>query len=50
MRRFNGVGTEYLPNYLGWMRMMDNKKDKYKEVKMQYLINENLSYHTLLES
>jgi len=44
MRRFNGVGTEYLPNYLGWMRMMDSKKDKYKEVRLAYLIDENLAY------
>lgn len=23
MRRFNGVATRYLPNYLGWFRMLD---------------------------
>tara|TARA_R110001592_G_scaffold265756_1_gene531335 strand:+ start:2656 stop:2835 length:180 start_codon:yes stop_codon:yes gene_type:complete len=44
MRIFKGVGTEYLPNYLGWMRMMDCKKDKYKEIKMKYLLNENLAF------
>ena len=27
-RRFCGVGTEYLPNYLGWMRMMEDKRNK----------------------
>lgn len=49
MRRFNGVGTEYLPNYLGWMRMMDGAKNKYKEIRMEYLINQNLSYTLSLE-
>ena len=23
MRRFNGVATSYLPNYLGWFRALD---------------------------
>jgi len=23
MRRFNGVATKYLPNYLGWRRVLD---------------------------
>lgn len=44
MYRFRGVGTEYLPNYLGWMRMMDGRKDKFKEIKLTYLVNEHLSY------
>ncbi len=44
MRRFNDVGIEYLPNYLGWMWMMDSKRDKYKEIKMEYLENENLAF------
>ncbi|MCD5415740.1 IS1595 family transposase [Candidatus Bipolaricaulota bacterium] len=24
IRRFNGVATKYLPNYLGWYRWLDN--------------------------
>jgi hypothetical protein len=27
MRRFNGVATRYLENYLGWRRMMENKSE-----------------------
>lgn len=27
MRRFNGVATHYLPNYLGWFRMLDAAGD-----------------------
>ena len=43
MRRLNGVGKECLLNYLGWMRMM-NAKDKYKEIKMDYLVNKYLAF------
>ncbi len=25
MRRFNGVATKYLPNYLGWRRMFERE-------------------------
>jgi hypothetical protein len=25
--KFYGVGTEYLPHYLGWNRLMDSTKD-----------------------
>jgi hypothetical protein len=27
MRRFNGVATRYLENYLGWRRMIENKSE-----------------------
>jgi hypothetical protein len=26
------------------MRMMDGAKDKFKEIKMEYLVNENLAF------
>ncbi|ARU57005.1 IS1595 family ISPna2 group transposase [Oleiphilus messinensis] len=26
MKRFNGVGTDYLENYLGWMRLFETRK------------------------
>ncbi len=38
MRVFNGVDTEYLLTNLGWVRMMDSKKYKYKEVRLVYFI------------
>ena len=28
MRRFNGVATKYLPNYLGWRRMFEREGDR----------------------
>ena len=28
MQRFYGVGTDYLPNYLGWMRLMESVKNR----------------------
>ncbi len=28
MSRFYGVGTAYLPNYLGWNRLMDISKEE----------------------
>jgi hypothetical protein len=34
----------YMSRLRGWMRMMDTKKDKYKDIKIEYLINENLSF------
>lgn len=43
MRVFNGVDTEYLLTNLGWVRMMDSKKDKYKEVRLVYFIDENFA-------
>ena len=46
MSRFTGVGTEYLPNYLRWMRMMDGKRNKFKGIHLHYLVNENFSYPT----
>lgn len=49
MARFRGVGTAYLSNYLGWMRMMDGKRDKFKEIQLGYLVNENLSYPSYSE-
>ena len=27
MRRFRSVATKYLPNYLGWQRMVDRHGD-----------------------
>ena len=27
MRRFNGVATKYLPNYLGWRRLFEREGD-----------------------
>jgi transposase-like protein len=49
MSRFRGVGTAYLPNYLGWMRMMDGRANKFKEIQLNYLINENFSFPTDVE-
>jgi transposase-like protein len=41
MARFHGVGTEYLANYLGWMRMMELSKNV-KRLELKMLVNSNL--------
>ena len=38
MARFHGVGTAYLANYLGWMRMMEDKGNK-KSLSLDMLLN-----------
>ncbi|MDX2368302.1 MAG: IS1595 family transposase [Colwellia sp.] len=38
MTRFHGVGTAYLANYLGWMRMMEDKENK-KFLSLDMLLN-----------
>ena len=35
LKRFHGVATKYLPNYLGWCRMMD----EYKKISPELLLN-----------
>jgi transposase-like protein/IS1 family transposase len=40
MARFHGVGTAYLANYLGWMRMMENQKEA-KRLELKMLFNSN---------
>ena len=42
MARFHGVGTAYLANYLGWMRMMENKENK-KKLSLDMLLNNAFS-------
>lgn len=34
VRRFRGIATSYLPNYLGWRRLLENHGDKLKPAKI----------------
>ena len=43
MQRFYGVGTDYLPNYLGWMRLMESMKNK--ELSLSDFISDAFSFH-----
>lgn len=43
MARFHGVGTAYLPNYLGWMRMMEDKENK-KFLSLDMLLNSSFNF------
>jgi transposase-like protein len=43
MERFNGVGTDYLPNYLGWMRIMDVLKED-QEFNLKDFISDAFSF------
>ncbi|NQY65994.1 MAG: IS1595 family transposase, partial [Alteromonadaceae bacterium] len=43
MARFHGVGTAYLANYLGWMRMMEDQKNK-KSLSLDILLDNAFSY------
>lgn len=48
MARFHGVGTAYLQNYLGWMRMMEIEKQK-KGLQLEMLINTAFRQNHILE-
>jgi len=38
--RFHGVATKYLPNYLGWCRVMDKNRDLTPETLLHYAIRD----------
>jgi transposase-like protein/IS1 family transposase len=43
MVRFHGVGTAYLANYLGWMRMMEDKGNK-KSLSLDMLLSSSFDF------
>lgn len=43
MEQFNGVGTDYLPNYLGWMRILDVLKED-QEFDLKGFISDSFSF------
>jgi hypothetical protein len=43
MVRFHGVGTAYLANYLGWMRMMEDKGNK-KSLSLDMLLSSSFYF------
>ena len=48
MARFHGVGTAYLANYLGWMRMMEDKGNK-KSLSLDMLLMSSFDFSTLVK-
>jgi hypothetical protein len=38
--RFHGVATKYLPNYLGWCRVMDQNRDLTPETLLHYALGD----------
>lgn len=49
MARFHGVGTAYLANYLGWMRMIETSKSE-KGLKLDMLFDSAFRYSVLSEN